>query len=256
MTIKLGPAGRGSVKDVEKTFEEYSKLGFKAVEIPFTYGVYIKKKGDALKIKKAAEKYGIELSVHAPYWVNLNSKDWEKVEASKKRILDSCEAGEWLGAKAVVFHPGFYTGMSKEETYENIKNRIKEVQEVIKKNKWKIKLAPEVMGKINVFGGLEEISKLVKDTNCSFCIDFAHVLARYKRVDMVKIKKLFPQKTWHAHFSGIEYGEKGEKRHIVTEDIDWKNLFEKLPKNKEIKIICEAPNPVGCATQGSVTLNK
>ena len=71
------------------------------------------------------------------------------------------------------------------------------------------------MGKINVFGSVEEISLLVKETDCSFCLDFAHILARDKKIDMKKIEKLFPEKEWHAHYSGIEYGEKGERN---TED--------------------------------------
>ena len=106
--VKLGPAGIGSVKDVEKTFADYKGRGIRCAEIPFTYGVYIKEKSVAEKVQQAAEKFGIELSIHAQYWINLNSEDWEKVEASKKRILKSCEVGHWLGARKIVFHSGFY----------------------------------------------------------------------------------------------------------------------------------------------------
>jgi deoxyribonuclease-4 len=105
-SISLGPAGIGSIKDVEETFAEYQKLGFKAAEIPFTYGVYIKE-NQCEKIKKAAKKYDISLSIHAPYWINLNSPEKEKVEASKQRILKSCKIGHLLGAKKIVFHIGF-----------------------------------------------------------------------------------------------------------------------------------------------------
>jgi len=64
--IKFGPAGIGPIKEVEKTFEKYSKNKIKACEIPFTYSVYIKNKKDAVKIKKVAKKFGILLSIHAP----------------------------------------------------------------------------------------------------------------------------------------------------------------------------------------------
>ena len=251
MNIKFGPVGIGKLKDIEKTFKEYSELGFRCAEIPFTYGVYIKEKETAEKIKHLAEKYNLELSIHAPYWINLNSEDWEKIEASKERIIESCKVGEWLGAKVVVFHAGFFSKINREETYNNIKNRINEIQEIINnRNKWKIKLAPETMGKINVFGSVKEISLLVKETDCSFCLDFAHILARDKKIDMKKIEKLFPEKEWHAHYSGIEYGEKGEKRHIPTKDAYWEGLFEKLPKDKKIRLICEAPEPVKDAING------
>ena len=246
MTIKLGPAGIGPVKDIEKTFLEYKKNGIKAAEIPFTYGVYITKESDIKKVRLAAEKNKIQLSIHAPYWINLNSKERSKVDASQQRILKCCEVGEKLGAYRVVFHTGFYAGMKEEETFENIKKEIIEMQKEIKSKNWKIKLAPETMGKINVFGSLEQIAKLVDETGCEFCIDFAHILARYKSVDYGNIKKLFyKHKKWHCHFSGIVYGDKGEKKHKKTERKEWKELLKNLKElDKEITIINESPDSV------------
>lgn len=249
MTIKFGPAGLGPAANAEKVLEEYKKSGFKICEIAFTYSVYIKKE-DAERIGKKAKELGIELTIHAPYFINLNSSEKEKVEASKKRILKCCEIGEELGAKRVVFHPGYYGKTSREETYSKIKKEIKEIVNYLKEKKWNIKIAPETMGKVNVFGSIEEISKLVNDTNCSFCIDFAHILAREKKVEHEKIKKLFPQKEWHCHFSGIVYGEKGEKHHKSTEKEDWKNLLINLPKDKEISIICESPTLIEDSIEG------
>jgi deoxyribonuclease-4 len=202
-------------------------------------------------IRKAAEKLNIKLSIHAPYWINLNSKDKKKIEQSKHRIIKCCEIGEKLGAKRVVFHPGYYGGMEPEKAYHNIKEAVLDMQKEIKKNKWKIKLAAETMGKVNVFGSAEDIANLVNDTGCSFCLDFAHILAREKKVDYKKIKKLFGKhKEWHIHFSGIEYGEKGEKRHLPVEESAWRDLLKNLPKNKNITIINESPNPVKDAVKG------
>jgi len=248
MTIKFGPAGLGPSNSAEKVLESYHKLGLKTCEIAFTYSVYIKP-DDAVRIGKKAKELGIDLSIHAPYFVNLNSDEKEKREASKKRILGCCEIGELLGAKIVVFHPGYYsdkgkTNEDRERSYEVIREGVEDMMKVIKQNGWKIKIAPETMGKVNVFGSLEEISRLVKDTNCSFCIDFAHVLARYKKVDYALIEKLFPYKEWHCHFSGIEYNEKGERNHISTGRDNWKELMEHLPKDKEIWIVNESPTMV------------
>ena len=180
MTVKFGPAGLGGVKEAVENLKRYSELGLKACEIAFTYSIYIKEKEDAVKIRKAAKKYRIKLSVHAPYWINLNSDDKEKVKKSRERILRSCEVGTWLGAYRVVFHPGYYRKMEKAETYANIKNQILELQEEIKKKKYTPKLAPETTGKVNVFGSVDEIYRLCEETGCEFCIDFAHILARYK----------------------------------------------------------------------------
>lgn len=249
--IKFGPAGIGPVKDAISNLEMFHELGLKACEISFTYGPYIKNKEDALKIGKAAKKLGIFLSIHAPYFVNLNSKEEEKIEASKKRILKCCEVGSWLGAKRVVFHPGFYSGMESIEAGVKIKEGMVEIQEVIKKKKWDVELCPEVMGKKNVFGSIDEVSDLVDSIGCGFCIDIAHVLARYGRYEFDKIKEAFKKKKWHVHFSGIEYGEKGEKRHLLTPVKDWKKVLEFLKKlDKDIILICESPDTIGDSVVG------
>ena len=83
MLVKFGPAGMGGIKEAISNLEKYKSLGFTACEIAFTYGAYIKKKEDAEKIKEASERLGIQLSIHGPYWVNLNSEDPEKIIKSK-----------------------------------------------------------------------------------------------------------------------------------------------------------------------------
>jgi deoxyribonuclease IV len=249
MKIKFGPAGLGPVKSAEETIKDLSESGLKACEIAFTYGVYIKNAEDAIMIGKKAKELGIELSIHAPYFVNLNSAEKAKREATKKRILDCCKAGELLGAKVVVFHPGYY-GKNREESYLVIKEGILEIMKEIKRNNWKIQIAPETMGKINVFGSIEEISALTKETGCSFCLDFAHILARDKKVDYKKIEELFPQKEWHCHFSGIVYSEKGERHHKKTEEKEWEILLNNLPRDREIRIINESPEMVEDSIEG------
>ena len=249
MKINLGPTGLGSVKEAIARLEEYAKLGLTACEIAFTYGVYIQNK-EAIVIGKKAKELGIKLSIHGPYWINLNSKEKSKIEMSKKRLFKCLEVGTLLGVEKIVFHAGFYGKGDRVEAYLNIKKAIIDVMKESKKNNFTPKLAPEIMGKVNVFGTIEEISNLVKDTGCSFCIDFAHILARYNDYSFEKVKEAFPDKDWHVHFSGIEYSDKGEKRHLRLEKKDWKTLFENLPKGKNLTIICESPEPVKDAVLG------
>ncbi len=266
MKTKIGPSGLGPVKTSEKILEEYKKVGFGNTEIAFTHSVYMKEP-DAIRIGKIAKEQGIDLSIHGQYFVNLNSPEKEKIAASKQRILKCCEMGHHLGAKSIVFHAGFYgnnyakqspekQAEIREETYQNIKKRIIEMMEVIKENKWNVELCPETMGKVNVFGSVEEIARLVNETGCSFCIDFAHILARDKKVDYEKIIKAFPQKKWHCHFSGIEYNEKGERHHLNLKKGQWKELFDNLPKDKDITIVCESPNRIEDAAEGLEILEK
>jgi len=252
MTIKFGPAGLGPVKDAIANLKMFNELGLRACEIAFTYSVYIKEK-DVPAIARAAKKFGIELSIHAQYWINLNSQDKDKVEKSKKRILDCCKIGEMLGAKKVVFHPGYYGGDNKEKAYGKIKNEILDLQGVIKKNKWKIELAPETTGKVNVFGSTDEILNLVRDTGCSFTIDFAHLLARSNgKMSFGKMISGFEKfDKLHCHFSGIEYSSKGEKRHKLTDEKELKELLRILVRSgKEIVLINESPDPIGDSVLG------
>ena len=249
MVVIFGPSGLGGIKEAVSNLEKYSKLGIKACEIAFTYGVYIKNDSDIKTIKECAERLGIKLSIHAQYWVNLNSAEKEKVEASKKRILDCLSVGEKLGCYCVVIHPGYYGKMTKEESFENIKKVVLELMEEIRKNKWKVKLCLETMGKVNVFGSVDDIKNLVKETGCGFCLDFAHLKARSNGKMLYKqmVREFSEFKEWHCHFSGIVYGDKGEKHHILTPKSELKELLKEMEtvKNKcNITIINESPEPL------------
>ena len=250
MPVRFGPAGLGSVKNAESVLKEYSLLGFEACEIAFTYGVYISKKDDALRIGKTAKKLGITLSIHAPYWINLNSEDKEKIKKSAQRILKCCEIGTYLMAKKVIFHPGYYGKKGKEETYDSIKKEIIGIKKIMKEKKYTPYLAPETTGKLNVFGSIDEIFRLSKETKCSFCIDFAHILARYKEYKFKEVFRMFKEKDFHIHFSGIIYGDKGEKSHVKTPVSGLKELILEIPEEKEIIVINESPNTVEDSIEG------
>lgn len=245
--IKVGPAGIGGVKEAEKNLDSFKENGLDVAEVAFTYGVYLKEDA-AKRIGKTVKKNKIELSIHAPYYINLNSADKSIVKKSKKRIIDCCRIGYYLGAKRVVFHPGYYGKREKEETYENIKKEIKDIMRSVKK--WKIILCPETTGKVNVFGSLDDIFRLVKDIGCGFCIDFAHLKARNKGNMKLKevVKRVKKYKYVHCHYSGINYGAKGERSHKGIDLREWKRIVSELKKAKiNCGVICEAPSSVNDA---------
>lgn len=239
--MRFGPAGLGGAKEAIRNLMKFHKLGIQACEVAFTYGVYLKE-DQAKEIGRVASDLDICLSIHAPYWVNLNAEG-KKLEQTKKRILDSCKIGHFLGARTVVFHPGYYGKMSKEDTFSRVKEAIIDMLETRSRNGWSPEIAAETMGKVNVFGDLREILKLVKETGCGFCIDFAHLLARSQGI--MKYREMYEQvaewKKLHCHFSGIHYGEKGEKNHIPTPDLELVKLLKVLPRNKDITLINESP---------------
>jgi len=239
--IRLGPAG-SPVKSTLDGLGYIKKIGLNAMEVEFTYGVRMRNEL-AKKIGELAEKLDISLSVHAPYYINLASSDKQKLEASKKRILDSCERAHYLKASHVVFHAGFYGRLSDKECYEIIKKEIIEMQDIIKENKWKTGLAPETTGKKSQFGSLTELLKLRDEIKCSICVDFAHLHARNGSVNYAFIfDQLAKLKHIHSHFSGIEFSDKGERRHLVMQKSDFMPLAREILKRKtDITIISESP---------------
>ncbi len=245
MTVKFGPAGAGT-SSIEG-LKDVTRLGFDAVEIPFTYGVRMSN-AEAKKRGEAAKEVNLDLSVHAPYYINLASEEKHKIIASMKRILLSCERAHHLGAKYVVFHAAFYCKRDKEEVYDMVKWAIEKMQEAIKEKKWKVKLAPETTGKGSQFGDIDELLRLRKETGCHLTVDFAHIKARNNgKIDYKELfRKLKPVKHIHAHFSGIEYTAKGERRHLLTTKQDLLPLLKEIKKSKaDITIINESPDPIG-----------
>lgn len=243
--IFIGPAGTGG-RDPEN-ITEIRRKGLDAVEVAFTYGIWMSNK-DAKAIAEINKKEKIKISVHAPYYINLNSADKKKLASSKKRILTCCERAHYMNAELVVFHPGYYGKIDKEKTFQNIKKAIIEMQDEIKKNKWNVKLAPETTGKVNVFGSIDEIARLRKETNCSFCIDFAHILAREGKIDFDNIFSKLKDSVLHCHFSGIAFTAKGEKHHTRTDKELARKIINEIKKRKlNAVIINEAPDTIGDA---------
>jgi deoxyribonuclease IV len=255
--IRLGPGGTSGLGYVEG-LNEIKRLGLNALEVEFTYGVRMKKE-EAAAIGKLAKKQDISLSIHAPYYINLCSDEKEKVVASKQRIIESCDRAVLLGAGYVVFHAGFYQKKTPEDTYELIKEQILELNDTIKSNNWKVMLAPETTGKGSQFGSLAELLKLKEETKCHMTVDFAHLKARLQgKIDyddvMKEIKSIGHV---HSHFSGIEWTQKGEKRHIITTEEVLLPLLSSIVKHKlDVTIINESPDPFSDSVKAKNILHK
>jgi deoxyribonuclease-4 len=245
MKINLGPAGSPAAS----TFEGIAKvkeLGLQSMEVQFSHG--IKMSIDlAKKCGIEAKKLGIELSIHAPYFINLASEDKKKQQESKQRILDSCERGHYLGAREIVFHPSYFGKADKEKVFQTTKAHILDMMETIRKNGWDVSLSPETTGKHSALGSLDETIRLVKETGCSFNIDFAHLYARnYGKIDYTEVlDKVQSLRSKHiqCHFSNISYTSKGERNHEI---LDHHPPFEPLAKEilerkLNITIISESP---------------
>ena len=236
---------------------QFSKsIGLTAFELGWVQSVRVSEETCAL-IKKTALDEGVSLSVHAPYFFNLNATD-EEWPKSRKRLMDAAHYGNLAGATDIIFHPGSYFERPPAEVLEVSIPRLKSCADELRKKGNPVILRPETMGKSAMLGSLEdtlEMSKAIQGVQP--CLDFAHLHARPGDGTMNTVKewtKLLEAyrtalgkealKNLHIHLSGIEYGPKGEKNHLALKESDLKInfLFEVL---KEFgcagRILCESP---------------
>jgi deoxyribonuclease-4 len=257
--FRFGPAGvpnSTKKRSTEEGIKTVKKLGLDAMEVQFVRGV---KMGEerAKNVKKVSELTGVALSVHAPYYINLNSSDKKKREESIQRIIDSVRIGSLMCARNIVFHAGYYLKSSKENTYRRIKEGIEICVGYMVENGLDIYLRPETTGKPSQFGELEEVLRLSSEIDFVLpCIDFSHIHARTRSFNryeqfleiLQKIENILGGKAikdMHIHLSGIKYGMKGERSHLNLKESDMKfrDLLKALRDfNAKGTIICESPN--------------
>ncbi len=248
----LSTKDRSSIGGVRRIRE----LGLGCMEVEFVRGVRMGE-GTAAEVGRVAREAGVALSVHAPYYINLNSLEAEKRKASQKRILDSARIGAHFGARGVVFHPGFYMGAKPSTLFGEIKSQLQAMVKTLEKERVSVSLNPETTGKGSQIGSLDEVLRLSKVKGIGPCVDFSHLHARsngkynsYREFAGVleAVEKNLGKKTLnqlHIHLSGIAYGPKGEKHHLVLKeaDMDYRGLLKTL---KDFSVggllICESPN--------------
>ncbi|KUO40793.1 MAG: hypothetical protein AVW06_02045 [Hadesarchaea archaeon DG-33-1] len=259
--IYLGPAGvplaskeRSTIAGVRCTAE----LGLNAFECEFVRRVGMSNEM-AKEVGEIAKKFNFRLSVHCPYFVNFCSQEKEKLEASKKRILDSVERAHFMGADVAVFHSGFYGKLTPEQAYEAVRQSCEDLIKRMKSMRIEdVRLGLETMGKQSTFGSLEEIIGICREVKgCAPVVDWAHLNCRSagglkKQEDYAKIfDELKPLKLehFHTHVTGAEYTQvesgKGNEKHHLTIDAkkpDFEPLVKEILKRKiEITLISESP---------------
>ena len=236
---------------------EFSKsIGLNTFELGWVQSVRVTEVTCAA-IKNCASLQGLTLSVHAPYFINLNAMD-EEWPKSRKRLMDAAHYGNLAGATDIIFHPGSYFGNDPKEVLKLAIPRLKGCVDELRKAGNPVTLRPETMGKSAMLGSFEdtlEMSKAIKGVLP--CLDFAHLHARPGDGTMNTVKEWTrvleayqsalgkdALKKLHIHLSGIEYGPKGEKNHlpVAESDLKLKYLFGVLHEfGCAGRILCESP---------------
>lgn len=262
--IKFGPGGN-SVSFYETGHKSsleapkwLSEIGLNAYEYECGNGVRITSE-TAGKFGEEAKNYGIEVSVHAPYFISLASEEEEKREKSISYILQTLKVAKAMGATRIVVHPGSCSKRDRKEAFLLACETMKKAVTAAKKEGYgNIRICPETMGKINQIGTLEEIVEMCKiDEMLMPTIDFGHINARemgrlkteedFEKLISYMIQELGEERgrKFHIHFSKIEYTKGGEKRHLTFEDTVYGPEFEPLAKilkkyKVEATVICES----------------
>lgn len=238
------------------------ELGLDSMELEFVRGVRMSD-DLAYKVKSVSEAAKVVLTAHAPYYVNLNSPDKSKVEASINRVLDTARVAFKAGGWSIVFHAAYYGKDPPEVVYDRVREALKRIVKTLVDEGVEVWVRPETSGGLAEFGSLEEVVNLSKEFEQVLpCVDFAHIHARSKGkynsyeeftsiLEYVE-KELGKEvlKNMHMHFSGIEYGDKGEIKHLNLEesDFNYRDLARALKDFKvEGVIISESPNIEGDA---------
>ncbi len=253
--LRFGTAGipiSSEKRDAISGIKRVAELGLNAMEVEFVRGVRMGIES-AKNVREVAEKLNISLSAHAPYFINLASEDGKKRMKSIVFITDTARIADALGAKIVVFHPGYYYKKDRDKTFSLMLDNIKKAKQIVEKNRWDVLLAPEVMGRQATFGSLDETISICEEAGVVPTIDFAHIHARGNgclktKNDFMdifdKLKKL-KLSFFHMHFTGVKYVDGNEKKHLILKegDLDFGLLAPVLAERKiNGTIINESPN--------------
>ena len=245
--IKFGPSGNCEsfyAEGYEKTEEApifLKERGLDCFEYSFGRGVRMTEE-KAKSIRLAFDKEGLEISVHAPYFINFANPDDEMAAKSYGYVLDSAKLCRLMGGKRIVFHPAAQGKASRFEAVDLTCERLKILRDYIYMNGLQdLIFCPETMGKLAQIGTVEEVTEFcLIDPVFTPCVDFGHINAReqgslksvmdYKERLSYMIDKLgFERmKHFHVHFSKIMYSAKGEIKHLTFSDEVYGPEFEPL----------------------------
>ena len=248
MQTLFGPSGNS-----ESFFAEGNKTtlqapqwvkerGLDAFEYSFGRG-YIMPTETAKKIGEEFKKYDIKLSLHAPYFINFASPDEVLLGKTRGYITTGIKFLRAFGADRLVFHPASCGKAERKEAFEIAKARIVEFVNSLDDQGLLegLYLCPETMGKTMQIGTYEEVLDICKESpHLIPTFDFGHINALsqgslktkddFKKILEKSIEVIGYEKTnmAHIHFSKIQFGDKGEIRHLNFDDQIYGPNFEPL----------------------------
>ena len=236
--------------------QQIASLNLGALELGWVQSVRVSEETCAI-IRKAGLDNDVNLSVHAPYFINLNASP-EEWPNSRKRLMDAAFYGNLAGATDIIFHPGSYFEQPPSQVLAVAIPRLRECVEQLRSEGNLVTLRPETMGKSAMLGSIEDTLQMgIEIPGIYPCLDFAHLHARAgdgsqnSKEEWLKVLREYRDHLGvdalahlHIHLSGIEYSLKGERNHlpIAQSDFNLQALFEALHETQcSGRILCESP---------------
>ena len=253
--ITAGMPLRTGKASYPKAFEVLKEMNLDGMELEFVHGVRM---NDANRdfVKEMSKDFVI--TAHGPFYINLNSQEEEKIDASLQRIIDTAYVAKQAGAFSITYHAAFYMGKDKETVYNQVKTQTRRILDVLENENIDVWIRPETTGKATQWGDLDEIIRLSKEFEQVLpCVDFSHLHARsageYNTYDEFSkiLEKMgteigeYALENFHGHLAGIESTAKGEKQHLNLEnsDMNYKDLMKAMKEfNVKGALVCESPN--------------
>jgi deoxyribonuclease-4 len=200
------------------------ELSLEALELGWVQSVRVTE-ATCATIRQTAQEQGVSLSVHAPYYINLNAVEEEWVN-SRKRLMDSAFYGNLAGASDIIFHPGSYFGKEPSEVLPVAISRLEGCLQEIRDAGNPVTLRPETMGKSAMLGSLEDTLAMANALpGVEPCIDFAHLHARpgdgsmnsYEEFSRILSSKMFwERKPFHACTSTFPASNMAKRAKVNT----------------------------------------
>lgn len=220
--VRYGVAGLDP-NDLEGSISACAQAGYTACEVQFVKEFTLKEP-DARKLGQIAADSGIALSVHAPYFAALTTKEPERVKLHVGALHHASKLASAMGATVVVCHPGT-ADAEPDELHERIDRALGDLAGRV--TDLGVKLGLETCGRKSQFGSLGDIALLVgRHPFTTPVIDFAHIhaVSNGSMKNAAAFGALFEyiaaefssDNLWplHCHFTDNRFGPAGEITHV------------------------------------------
>lgn len=248
--------GHSGILEVPKWLSE---RGLECYEYSFGHG-YQMSTEKATQAGQVFKDFGIKLSLHAPFYINFANPDDEMYEKTKGYINTGIKFLNAFGADRLIFHPASCGKMKREDALALTHRRFDDFFNLLE-SEGKLEgllMCPETMGKTLQIGTYQEIVDLCKlNKHLVPTFDFGHINSLeggslkgkddFKRILDYSLENIGYDKTnnCHIHFSKIQYGGKGEIKHLNYDDQIYGPEFDGLAEalieyNLSPRVICES----------------